>query len=115
MADRKMATAAVKITRSTKAKGTMLRYFQSGVSWNTARKKRSTTTWMTKSTMATPTVDIASSSRGKATFLMIPALPTTTVVDPIDALLNRFHTRSPQNSQMAKCGWWVREMTLKIT
>ena len=69
---------------------------------------------MANSTTATPTVDMARSSRGKATFLMIPALPTTTVVEPMAELLKRFHTRRPQNSQMAKWGCWVREMILKI-
>ena len=75
----------------------------------------STTTWMAKSTRATPATDSASSSRGKATFLTMPALPTTTVVDDMAALLNRFQTSSPANSQMAKFGWWFRAMILKTT
>ena len=64
--------------------------------------------------MATPTVDMAKSSRGNATFLMIPAFPTTTVVEAEAELLKRFQATSPQNSQIAKWGCGVLEMTLKI-
>ena len=65
----------------------------------------STTTWMPNRIKLTPTTDRASSSRGKATFFTMPALPTTTPVAPMAEPLNRFHTIRPANSQMAKCGW----------
>ena len=47
---------------------------KSGVIPKSSRARTSTTTWMAKSTMATPTTDRASSSRGKATFLTMPGL-----------------------------------------
>ena len=76
----------------------------------------STTTWMANRTRATPTTDRARSSRGKATFFTMPALPTTTRGRrQWPTPLNRFHTSRPANSQMAKWGWWVRAMILKIT
>ena len=77
--------------------------------------RTSTTTWMAKSTMETPTTDRARSSRGKATFFTMPALPTTTDVAPMAAVLKRFQTRRPANSQMAKLGWWLRAMILNTT
>ena len=77
-----------------------------------SRARISTTTWMANNTSATPTTDRASSSRGKATFLTMPALPTTTEVAPMAAVLKRFQTSRPANNQMAKNGWWFRAMTL---
>src|SRR5271165_7552141 len=99
-----MDTAEVKTIRATNARGTSQRACQSGESPNTMRKNVSTPSWIVNRTSATPTVDRASSSRGKATFLMIPALPTTTVVELIDETLKRFQARRPQNSQIAKWG-----------
>ncbi len=55
---------------------------------------------------------MARSSRGKATFFTIPALPTTTVVEDIAEVLKRFHTIKPANSQMAKCGCGLLAMIL---
>ena len=107
--------ALVNTISVTRARGRSATKVKSGVMPKSSRAAISTTTWMAKSTIDTPTTDRASSSRGKATFFTMPALPTTTAVAAMAAALNRFHTNRPANSQMAKCGWWFLAMILNTT
>ena len=72
--------APVKTTRVTRASGRSSTKVKSGAIPKASRARTRTTTWMAKRTIDTPTTDRASSSRGKATFFTMPALPTTTVV-----------------------------------
>ena len=110
-----MDRAPVNISMATRARGRMATKVKSGLIPKRSRARTRTTAWMKKSTRLTPTTERASSSRGKATFFTIPALPTTTDVAAMAEPLNRFQAIRPANSQMAKLGWWLRAMILKTT
>ena len=58
---------------------------------------------------AEPTEARARISRGKDTFFTMPALFTTTPVPSAAPDGNRFHSSSPANRKMTKCGMLLLE------